>query len=80
VHGHHGVKTRQVHTVLTAAGDVPGQQDVTVVLGGGPQPDAVAADIAVADLEIVPFNSKAHFNLPLAQIPARQRTVLPFAL
>jgi hypothetical protein len=57
---------------------MPGQQDVTVVLGGGPQPYAVAADIAVADLEIVPFNRKAHIDLPLVQIPA-MRTVIPFA-
>jgi len=31
-----------------------------------PQPDAVAADAAVADLEAVPFNKEAHMALPAA--------------
>jgi hypothetical protein len=59
-HRHHRVKTRQVHTVLAAASDVPGQQDITRVVGGGSQPYAVAADIAVTYLEIVPFNKETH--------------------
>ena len=41
-------------------------------LGGGPQPYAIAADIAVADFEVVPFDRKAHVNPSLALGPVRQ--------
>src|SRR5215469_15482306 len=75
MHRHHGVQAGQVHTVLVAAGDVPGEQDVAVVVGGRPQPDAVAADVAVAHFEVVTFNKEAHIVLPAASFrSARQKT------
>jgi hypothetical protein len=43
-------------------------------LGGGPQPHAIAADIAVADFEVVPFDRKAHVNPSLALGRSARRT------
>src|SRR6266516_5279119 len=69
VNGHHRVEPGEVHAVLAAIGHVPRQQDVAVVLGGGPEPDAVAADVAVAHLEVVPLDREIHFTIPLSWFP-----------
>jgi len=78
-HRHHGVQARQVHAVLAAAGDMPRQQHVAIVVGRGSQPHAVATDIAVAHLEIVPLNRKGHLAPPSrrAGSAARTATLLP---
>jgi hypothetical protein len=77
VHGHHGVETGEVHAVLVTAGDVPGQQDIAVVLGGWPEPHAVAADLAVADLEVIPFNKKLIWAPQLVPVRYRKITYSP---
>src|SRR5258708_1785332 len=45
VHGHHGVETGQVNPVLVAFRDMPCEEHIAVLLSGGPQPHAVAADV-----------------------------------
>src|SRR5262249_7196361 len=53
-----------VYPVLVAVGDMPRQHDVAVVLGGFPQPYAVAADVAVTYLEVISFDEEAHVRPP----------------
>ena len=68
-----------VHAVLAAAGDMPRQQHVAVVVGRGAQPHAVATDIAVAHLEVVALNRKGHLTPPSRRLgfAARTATLLP---
>ena len=59
-----GVQAREVDAVLVALRDVPGEHDVAGILVRRLQPDARAAHVTRAGLEVVTLDREAHAKTP----------------